>query len=272
MPATLIPGLFSPDKRNLIIPKGFGMILRDDDTRFRHIGNAPNVVFTPTATTLEHFTSMEGIKLKDETITLTQGGTVKLTLEEATMHNLALMVMGTVDDSDLTDVVIDIFSRESVVAEFKFFATNSKGPRWYWDFKQITFTPSGDINMVADAYGNMVLTGSVESVDGDFGTVTLKPPVNTAGLAPENVLTPAIVGSDPSVVGDEIGIESAWVGASSFTYRWLRDAVAIGGATEKTYTLVSGDNSHSITAEVTATNSQGSTILTSPAIVPGTTF
>lgn len=262
----LFPGVFSPDVKNLIIPKGFATIKRDDEAVYHHMGNAPSVVFTPSADVLEHFTSMQGIKLKDETITLTQGGTIKVTMEEMTARNLALMTMGDVDDTDLSAVTIDIFSRASIVTAMKWFATNSKGPRWYWDFTQVTFTPGGDVGLVADAYGNMIASGSVESVNGDFGTITLKGPVGN--YAPENVLAPLLIANDPPQIGDEVGIESGWVGASSFAYNW------VGGTgtptNEALYTIAGGDTTFHVT--VTATNAVGSTPANSNAITVGTTF
>lgn len=266
----LMPGLFSADKRNLVVAKGIGTIKREDESLYHHLGNMPSVVFTPSAETLEHFTSMEGIKLKDETITLTQGGEIKLTMEELTMRNLAIMVMGDFDDTDLNAVTVDIFSRESIVAAMKFFMSNRKGPRWYWDFTQVTFVPSGDIPFVSDSYGQMVATGSVEAVNGDFGTITLKGPV--ADAVPENILLPLIIHEhNPPQALDDVGIESAWVGASSFTYSWKRAGVAISGATSSTYTLTAPDVGPEITVTVTATNANGSTSATSPGITVGVT-
>lgn len=266
-----LPGLVSPDKRNLIIGKGFGLIKRDDDTEFRHVGNAPSVVFTPTAETIEHFTSMEGLKQKDETLTLSQGGTLKLTLEERTALNLGMMVMGDVDKTDLENIVINIFARESIVAAFKFYGTNSKGPRWYWSFNQITFTPSGDVEMVSDSYGNTILTGSVET-NGGFGTITLKRPVGE--VAPENVLLPNIEGNNPSEVGDELfAALGGWVDVTlGYTYKWKRGGVDIVGATSSSYTVVGDDDGEDITVEITGTNAIGSTAALSAAITIGTTF
>jgi hypothetical protein len=53
-----------------------------------------------------------------------------------------------------------------------------------------------------------------------------------------------------------------WSGepAPGFTYRWLREGVAIPGATAATYTTVNGDIALPVTCEVTATNSAGHTV------------
>jgi hypothetical protein len=57
------------------------------------------------------------------------------------------------------------------------------------------------------------------------------------------------------------------------TFRWLRDGVAISGATNQSYTLVSADSGASITFEVTPVAASGTitgTAVTSNAVVPGT--
>jgi len=46
----------------------------------------------------------------------------------------------------------------------------------------------------------------------------------------------------------------------SFTYRWLRDDVAISGATSQTYTIVSADEETEIKSEVKAVNAGGSSL------------
>jgi len=51
-----------------------------------------------------------------------------------------------------------------------------------------------------------------------------------------------------------------WTGTPTptFSYRWLRDGVAIGGAESNTYTVTAVDEGHSISCQVTATDSVGS--------------
>jgi hypothetical protein len=51
--------------------------------------------------------------------------------------------------------------------------------------------------------------------------------------------------------------KAAFVSAASVSYTWLRDGVAIPGATTATYTPVAGDAGHQVTCQVTGTNSQG---------------
>lgn len=77
-------------------------------------------------------------------------------------------------------------------------------------------------------------------------------------LAPVFTSSPAISGtySIGSVLTCAPG---AWTGTAPVTpsYQWLRDGVAIGGATASTYTLVSADMIGTVTCAVTITNSAG---------------
>lgn len=83
-------------------------------------------------------------------------------------------------------------------------------------------------------------------------------------LAPVFTSSPAISGtySIGSVLTCAPG---AWTGTAPVTpsYQWLRDGVAIGGATASTYTVVSADMLATVTCVVTITNSAGSDVDTS---------
>lgn len=77
--------------------------------------------------------------------------------------------------------------------------------------------------------------------------------------APENTTAPIVSGT--AKVGQPLTCsEGAWTtpAPTSYTYRWLRDGVAIGGAEANTYTVTAADEGHSISCEVTATDAVGS--------------
>jgi hypothetical protein len=79
-----------------------------------------------------------------------------------------------------------------------------------------------------------------------------KPPV---GDPPVVVDIPYASASSLSVAAS--GIASCTKGnwenePTSYTYQWMRDGVAIGGATASTHALVAGDVGHSLTCVVTA--------------------
>jgi hypothetical protein len=262
-------GIASPDTGNLMVGKGFILFKPTGASAFYDVGNVPSFTFTPAVETLEHFSSREGVKLKDQTFVLTKGGEITMDMEEITAKNLAMLMLGTANDTNPETTTVDIFSQTSLTGELRYYATNEIGPRWYATFNKVTFNPSGEFSPISDEIAVLSVTGSVEAVNGDFGVLTLKPPVLT--VAPENVLAPFIHGT--RLVGDVHTVYGSWVGASSFTYQWKRDGHDIVGATSKTYTTVIADDGSPLTVLVTATNTIGSTALTTAEFGPiGTTL
>jgi predicted secreted protein len=91
------------------------------------------------------------------------------------------------------------------------------------------------------------------------GAVTI-----AAAAAPTNTVAPAISGV--AQVGVTLTAwEGIWTGSPSFGFQWLADAVAISGATGKTYVPVVGQIGAVITVTVTGTNTAGSASATSVA-------
>jgi hypothetical protein len=78
----------------------------------------------------------------------------------------------------------------------------------------------------------------------------------SGGEAPKDTGLPVISGSRTLSCG-----EGSWKGTSpiKYEYQWVRDGkVDIEGATHPTYTVISADEGHSLTCDVTATNEYGS--------------
>lgn len=72
-----------------------------------------------------------------------------------------------------------------------------------------------------------------------------------------NAAAPVVSGT--GTVGQTLTTTNgAWVNASTYGYQWVRDGVAIAGATASTYVLVAADSTHSVSCRVTATNAGGS--------------
>jgi hypothetical protein len=267
-------GVTSPDVGNLAVGKGFILFKPTDQSSFFHVGNVPTFTFTPKATVLDHYTAMAGSKIKDLSIITEKSGEVKMDLEELTAQNLAMLVMGTVgtDASTPANPQVQIFSRSSFVGELKFYATNEVGPRWYVDLLSVNLVPSGDFSQIVDnAFMKMPITGSVQAIDGVFGTMTLMGPVSA--VAPTNVLLPTITGMSGTPAGTPHAGDiltaniGAWVGPTSYTYAWQSGTTGtftpIVGQTSKTYTVVSGDTGKAFEVIVTGVNSKGSTPATS---------
>jgi hypothetical protein len=255
-------GIVSPDVANLAVGKGFILFKPDDAADFYHVGNVPTFTFTPKITTLDHFSSMEGTRLKDLSITLEKSGEVKMDMEELTARNLAMLVLGDVTIDEDGNPTVSIFSRDSLTGQLQYYATNEVGPRWYVDLLSVTFNPSGDFSPIGDTFAKLPVTGTVQAVDGVFGTMVLKPPVGSS--IPENVLPPFISGATGTagapVVGDVLSASiGGWIGVSSYAYTWEAGGAAAGGTPNNTknYTPVAGDVGKALTVSIIGTNSIG---------------
>jgi hypothetical protein len=79
---------------------------------------------------------------------------------------------------------------------------------------------------------------------------------------PVNSVLPAITGT--TTVGQTLTCSSGtWSKSPSFTYQWLRDGVAIAGATASTRVLAGPDTGALMSCTVTATNAGVSGVATS---------
>ena len=88
-----------------------------------------------------------------------------------------------------------------------------------------------------------------------------------AEALPANNTAPSIPGSAQE--GDTIQCSpGSWSGNPSFTFQWLRDGVAIAGATSQSYTLTAADVGHAVSCRVTGTNGGGSANATSGTVTP----
>ncbi len=74
-----------------------------------------------------------------------------------------------------------------------------------------------------------------------------------ATKAPKDITKPEVLGE--AVVGHELTCKPGeWEGEPTFTYQWLREGAPISGADGQTYVIVTADETHQLSCEVTATN------------------
>jgi Carboxypeptidase regulatory-like domain len=116
-----------------------------------------------------------------------------------------------------------------------------------------------DPGYVIQYYSNQPLFASANPV-----SVIQK--ATTAGInaalmpkAPINTVAPVVSGTP--AVGQTLSCSNgSWTGtpAPTFTRTWLRDGVAITGATASTYVVQAADQGNGLTCKVTATNKSGS--------------
>lgn len=155
------PTIESPNVDNLQVGKGIVSFMKTGEATYRDMGNVTEMVITPDMTTLDHFTSRLGTKAKDLSIVLEKKATVKITMEEITGENVALMVLGTVDEAAIGGPEVEIFAQNVVTGALRFVGTNDIGPKVTVDLWHVSILPSGDFGLITDEWNNMELTADV---------------------------------------------------------------------------------------------------------------
>lgn len=118
---------------------------------------------------------------------------------------------------------------------------------------------TNDILLVVNAGkgGNLTNAQMAAAINAGLGQI----------IPPTNTVAPTITGT--GAVGNQLinGSPGTWTPAgATYTRQWLRNGVAISGATANNYTLVAADSGTNCSCQVTATNPAGSTSAVSNAI------
>jgi len=89
--------LVSPLVDMYYLGKGIASIQLASDTggTYRDVGNAPTFEFVPAVTTLPHYSSRHGVRIKDLEIIHEKAASLNLILDEFTYDNLMLVFLGT---------------------------------------------------------------------------------------------------------------------------------------------------------------------------------
>jgi hypothetical protein len=164
--------------------------------------------------------------------------------------------------------------------------TNSKGEytisglssgaydvEYYWVYneaedKEYEKAPEFVPKYITQYYSNRTSAASANTVSVGEGSTTAGINVAMVPSAPHNTAAPAITGT--ALVGDALtcsngswtgegmlSVQAGWPLNTPFGYQWLREGVAISGATSAGYLVQSADEGHGLACEVTATNAAG---------------
>lgn len=166
------PTLTSPNINNYMVGKGIAYVKLSTDNDYVDIGNCPEFELTPTVEVLDHFSSRAGVRSKDHSVAQEKSATLRIVMEEFTARNLALMLLGSLNDADPSNVQIDILSEDVITAAIRFVGTNDVGPKWTYDFPEVQFRPSAALAAISEEWANMEVTGEVlyQENEGRFGT------------------------------------------------------------------------------------------------------
>jgi hypothetical protein len=68
-------------------------------------------------------------------------------------------------------LAVDIFSLPEVDGSLRFVGTNDVGPQCTMDLPVVSLSPTGNVSMIADAWGTLEFVGDVTAPNGSFGTL-----------------------------------------------------------------------------------------------------
>lgn len=129
------------------------------------IGNAPEIELTPEFETLDHFSSMAGVKSIDKSVVVSKKLSLRMVMDEWSEANLRLAILGP------TSGAIDIFSEAEREGDVVITGTNDVGIKYEWTLGSVSFLPSSSISLISDEWGTMEVTGTVNLVADSFGVV-----------------------------------------------------------------------------------------------------
>lgn len=164
-----------PNTSNYYIGKGIVSFKKSGQDNYRDLGNATVFEFAPNITKLDHFSSRTGVKTKDRSVITEKSATINLTLEEWTIENLQLALLGDNPEqvSSANNKVFNIFAANQIEGSLLFVGTNDVGPRFTWDLPNVSFVPGKSVNPISEGWGALELVGDVlADTDGSFGTIT----------------------------------------------------------------------------------------------------
>lgn len=111
------------------------------------LGNAPAFILTPTDEKLKHYTSREQIKKVDKVIVLSAGITVKFTLDEYDIDNLAMALKG-----DVVGNILTLLTSNQVEGHLRFVGNNATGPNYTVNLWYVLLSCNSDVPFISDEW------------------------------------------------------------------------------------------------------------------------
>lgn len=148
-----------PSTQNYSILKADVFLAKYGTDDFQHVGNAPSLTYSPSVETLEHFSSMAGVREKDAEVATTVAATVAMTLDEMTVRNIAIAMLGSEE----------VFTQAAATGEVSIFEGVEVGGQY--------LLKGGSVSNVAITDGATTpvsyVAGTHYTVDADAGVVTV---------------------------------------------------------------------------------------------------
>lgn len=172
---TIEGSLLSPNIGNYYIGKGICYIKLLGETNYVDCGNVPQFEFQAKTTSLDHFSSRVGVRVKDFVAVIEIAGMLTMQLEEMTARNMGFALLGLPSGGPSpTPDTIDILSSPVIYGGVKFVGTNSIGPQWTIEFPLVKLSPAKALGLIDNKWGTIDLEGDVlyDQVKQTFGTAT----------------------------------------------------------------------------------------------------
>jgi hypothetical protein len=166
----------SPSIQNYHIGKGIVSFKQDGDSSFLDLGDAPSFLWTPTTEKKEHFSSREGVKVKDFTAITQTGATIKMTLDEINAENLAIFTLGELGTDTDGNVTVAAFKRTEIAGIFRVVGTNDIGQQVDYQGRA-SVNPTGEFSFITDAddFSTLEIECECQKDDaGSFGIFTVR--------------------------------------------------------------------------------------------------
>lgn len=119
------------------------------------VGNCPEFTVEVTETVLDHYSSRAGTKVKDKTVTLETGYTLKFKLDEVSTKNMQMFLKATLSGQNVLLANTQL-NKEYALA---FQADNPVGPNELWQFWRCKLKPSAAFSLIGDAWQEMQFDG-----------------------------------------------------------------------------------------------------------------
>lgn len=171
--------LLSPNIGNYFIGKGIVSIKLLGESAYVDCGNVPVFEFLAKVTNLDHFSSRQGVRVKDFTAVVELAGTLTMQMEELTARNVGFALLGLpVGGPSPAEEAIDIFANPVIYGAVKFVGTNDVGPRWNVDFPLVKIAPAKAVALIGNTWGVADLEGDVlyDTLTQTFGTARVQLP------------------------------------------------------------------------------------------------
>lgn len=166
-------GPASPDIRNYYIGKGIVSFKPEGAPSYVDMGNCPSYELTPDITKLDHFSSRAGVRQKDRSVATEISATIAITLDEYTLENIRLALLGSAVTTEFGKTRISLLQAAEIKGAMRFVGKNSVGSRFQLDLPQVSFNQGAGVQFISDEWGDLELTADVQAVDGEFGTLVL---------------------------------------------------------------------------------------------------